>query len=736
MRILFTTLWLSVCIGTVHGQIVEDSRGASTTNAKVGDAFTDTNNPIYQLFQGKRLELWSLRPIQKPNIPQPTFDNWSRNPIDRFLLSDWQKSGGTPCDDAPPQDLVRRLSFHLTGLPPSYDRCQDFLTDASDLQWEQLVDAWLASPRYGEHWARMWLDVVRYSDSNGFDWDEFRPQAWRYRDYVVGAWNCNLPFDQFVLEQLAGDEMVNGQPKDSVDQRRWIATGYLRMGPYDNAAKLFNEQDRARVEVLSDLTETTGSAFLGLTLACCRCHDHKTEPLSHADHYRFRAFFAATRFAEDQSLELEKDHQELERHNQQLTNSIEKLSKDLEKWFEQVALDNQVGEIEYDTKNEEKKKKQRLERIRKSMNEGQKEDLQKRERMIEELRGRIRKPSTGILMTDHTKNVDPIHVLYQGDHRQIREEVQPGFPSVLDPNTPSLEQPISRSTTGRRWTLAKWIVDTKNPWTARVIVNRIWQMHFGAGIVETPNDFGWTGTSPTHPELLDYLASELIESGWSIKHLQRLIVTSHAYRMKSLTRTTDTIDAKGNRMCSSRSGLYRLSAESLRDSLLEVCDQLRYISGGPPIWPTLSKEVLQANPAVLDDNETKTKGWYPSPANEQSVRSIYLIQKRTLRLPWMETFDQPENAVSCPRRETSIVAPQALTLMNGELSLSASMRLSKQLSEETAEQSSQISEAFRRILAREPKETEMRACRAFLKNQTLAELINVLLNSNEFVFIP
>ncbi len=310
-----------------------DSHGSSLEvqdNDSVGNAWVDPNNPIRKLFGEERLGLWSLRPISRPAVPSVKHDGWALNALDHFVLSAWEEnSTDLPlAPDASERSLAIRLAFDLTGLPPELDDIGN-LTSKEQGAYDRYVDRLLSSPDYGVRWARMWLDVVRYSDSNGFDWDEFRPQAWRFRDYVVDAWNSDLPFDQFTLEQLAGDELVDGPPADEAEQQRWVATGYLRAGPQDNSSALFDEQDRSRAQLLADLTETTGSAFLGLTLSCCRCHDHKTDPLSHADHYRLRAFFAPVEYADDVPLDLPSRRAEIEKHNAAIDEEIAQVEMEM-----------------------------------------------------------------------------------------------------------------------------------------------------------------------------------------------------------------------------------------------------------------------------------------------------------------------------------------------------------------------------------------------------------------------
>jgi hypothetical protein len=284
----------------------------SQSDEPIGNAWSDPRNPIVQLFGGDRLDLWSLRPVVRPEVPPVKNAAWAKSDLDRFLLARMERDGVAPRPIADARTIARRLYFDLTGLPPTPEQAAAFAaaveSGGADAAVAALVNELLASPRYGEHFARMWLDVVRYSDSNGFDWDEFRPQAWRFRDYVVRSFNADKPFDQFIREQLAGDELLDGPPRNSDEQDCLIATSYLRLGPHDNAAPLFGEQDRSRAELLADVTETTAAAFLGLTFSCCRCHDHKYDPFSQADHYRFRAFFAAMRFADDAPLDLADEH--------------------------------------------------------------------------------------------------------------------------------------------------------------------------------------------------------------------------------------------------------------------------------------------------------------------------------------------------------------------------------------------------------------------------------------------
>jgi hypothetical protein len=640
-------------------------------------------------------------------------------------------------------------------LPPTADEVRAFVEDASPEAYEKLVDRLLASPRYGEHWARQWLDVIRYSDSNGFDWDEFRPQAWRFRDYVVRALNSDKPFDQFVREQLAGDEMIDGAPRDQRERDCLIATGYLRLGPQDNSAPLFNEQARSRAELMADLVETTGSAFLGLTLSCCRCHDHKFDPLSQVDHYRLRAFFAAVKFADDLPIDLAAEQESIRALNAEVDARLKPVQQEREPILKPVKDRLRQERIEK-LPAEQKElltrsgaEKAKLAAVKKAVEPEEKdvvaaltaEEKKKYEalgKQIEEIGATKRAFTHALLMSDSEGKVAETKLLFQGDYRNERQVVEPGFLSILDPNAAAIGKPKNPKSSGRRSALAQWIVSPGNPLTARVLVNRVWQGHFGRGLVATPNDFGLAGARPTHPELLDWLASETVRSGWSLKKLHRLIVTSATYRQASSSASATASEAAridADNALLWRQNLRRLSAEQVRDSVLVVSGLLRErTEGGPPVWPELPEEVRAANPALLDDNKEKTKGWYPSPLPERNVRSLYLVQKRTVKVPFMETFDLPENAASCPRRNASVVAPQALALMNGALTADAARAMAAHIGR-SGDAAAQVHEAFAMALGREPDEAEARACADLAKSRSLVELCRALLNVNEFLYV-
>jgi mono/diheme cytochrome c family protein len=740
---------------------------------KLGDAWSDPRNPIVKIFGGQRLDLWSLKPVKRIEPPRTQNKKAVRNPIDHFVIAKLEAAKLKPAPAADKRTLACRLYFDLIGLPPTPEEMNGFLTDKRRDAYERLVEKLLASPRYGEHQARLWMDVIRYSDSNGFDWDEFRPKAWRFRDYLIRSFNNDKPFEQLIREQLAGDELIEGAPKSEAEQDALIATGYLRMGPQDNSAASFNEQDRSRAELMADLTETTSAAFLGLTMSCNRCHDHKYDPLSQADHYRMRAFFEPVKFADDLPLDVAAEQEAIRANNKAIDEKLKPLQEqhdallaDVKKKLrdgkaaklspeERALLDTPKEKRTNDLKDKiaalEKKIEPKEKEVQAALTDEQKKQNEAVGKQIDLLKKQKRSFTLALLMTDNAKKVPITKVLFQGNHTDPRAPVEPGFISILDPNPAAIQKAANSKSTGRRLTLANWIASTNNPLTARVLVNRVWQSHFGKGLVATPNDFGLAGARPTHPELLDWLASEFMRTGWSVKLLHRLIVTSATYRQSSLVerreskvegRKGSALDIRPSTFDSenillSHQNIRRLSAEQLRDSLLAVSGTLKLDHpGGPPIWPDLPAEILQANPAFLDDNAEKTKGWYPSPRTNQNVRSIYLIQKKTVRLPFMETFDMPENSVSCARRNESIVAPQALSLLNSSITLEAARALAERVQRDVGNDATkQVERAFALTLQREPDKSERHACLELLQQRSLAELCRALLNVNEFIYV-
>jgi len=688
----------------------------STSDVSIGDAFTDARNPIRRIFRGERLDLWSLRRPAPPEDPET-------DSIDAFLRQRRDEAGIPASPEADRRTLIRRLTFDLTGLPPTPREVAEFLADPAPDAYERLIERLLESPRYGERQARFWLDVVRYADTNGYERDEFRPRMWQYRDYVIRAFNADKPFDRFIHEQLAGDELIQGTPETPADADALIATGYLRLGQWDSTAAIFQEEPRLRAEMMADLTNTTASAFLGLTMSCCQCHDHKYDPLSQADHFRLRAFFAAVTPRDDLPVSLKADQEEIDRHNAAIQAQIEPLQAELK------GLDKSASERQEQLKQQ-----------------------------IHALERQQREPRRAMAAVDAGPVAPATQILYQGDWNSPRDEVPPGFPSVFSPG-PAPLQPPRADTTGRRLALARWITAPENPWTARVLVNRVWQQHFGEGLVATPNDFGYSGARPTHPELLDWLALQFQQEGWSLKSLHRRIVLSAAYRQSSAETESGRTRDPSNQL-QWRQNPRRLDAETLRDSLLAVAGLLKDYAG-KPVWPAVPEELLNAQPAILEAEKGgdggRMQGWYTDPVDEADVRSIFLIRKRCLPIPFLQAFDLPDSTVSCARRDTTVVAPQALMLLNSPEGIRAARALAERIVPADLPLKYDDLDRTRRLanqlvqttLQRDVTDEEWRLILPFLRHHTelhetagndaerlaFVDLCRTLLNLNEFLYL-
>ncbi len=718
----------------------------------IGDAFTDKRNPIRKLFRGERLDLWSLKKpvgqvsyLSENDTIEPGKDGQVKNlsyDIDTLIQKRLTKDGLTPSPEADRRTLIRRLTFDLTGLPPTAEDTAAFVADKSPDAYDKLVNRLLDSSRYGERQARLWLDVVRYADTNGYERDEFRPLAWQYRDYVIRSFNQDKPFDQFIREQIAGDELVSSPPKRDSEADMLMATGFLRLGQWDSTAGIFQEEVRLRAEQMADLTNTTASAFLGLTMSCCQCHDHKHDPFSQADHFRLRAFFAGVTPRDDLAVSLADQQTQIDDHN--------------------AALDRKTAPLQAEQKKLDQANKERHEQLKAS---------------LDEIESQRRHPRYAMGATDSGAAVPATHVFFQGDFASPREEVMPGFVSVFAPQPASIEPPRD-STSGRRLALANWIASTDNPWTARVIVNRIWQQHFGNGLVATPNDFGFSGARPTHPELLDWLAIEFTKRGWSIKELHRMIVMSDTYRQASRRTTLPSrppgtgetlIDPHPRRIEPNRDNtllwrqnVRRLDAETLRDSLLAVSGLLKPYDAGRPLWPAVPDELLHAQPAILEAEKGgdggRMQGWYADPVEQTDVRSIFLVRKRCLPIPFLQAFDLPDTTVSCARRDSTVVAPQALMFLNSP----ESVRFAESMADRVAGQQERLSfddpeqmgnvveKLFQWTLGRSADADELKLAKDLLirhaqqhrstgregvERLALVDLCRAVLNLNEFAYI-
>jgi hypothetical protein len=628
---------------------------------------------------------WAFRPRSKPSVPafQTAVDRaWARQPIDAFVLAGLRKAGLQPATPASRTTLIRRIYFDLTGLPPTPAEVQAFVRDKSPDAWAKLVDRLLASPHYGERWGQHWLDVVRFAETDGFEYDTHRPDAYRYRDYVIHSFNSDKPYDRFVREQLAGDEI---NPKH---EEMRIASGFHRLGPLrKNAGN--QEVASSRNEVLTEMTNVVGSALLGVTLGCARCHDHKFDPIRHTDYYRMQAFFAAT-------------------HEKDIPLATPE---------EQNAWKEKKSAVEAEMK-----------AIRAKMRglKGQaKEEVEKK---LKDVEARMPDPLPALYsVSNDSEKVSPIHVLARGDHNNKGDRVGMRPLGILLPDgTPELPA----DTTAPRTALADWILQPDHPLTARVIANRVWHYHFGQGIVATPNDFGRMGSRPSHPELLDYLANSLVDNGWRLKALHRQILLSNTYQQASespIEKAAAATDPENKLLW--KFSRRRLTAEEIRDAALSVAGRLNVKTGGPSVIVPVEQELI--------DLLYKPSQWAvtPDPA-EHDRRSVYLIAKRNLRLPFMEVFDAPDLQISCARRESSTHAPQALELLNGDFTNRMADALADRLQKEAgASHARQIDLAYRLATGRAPKPAELKMAQSFLKKQPLREFALAMLNLNAFLYV-
>jgi hypothetical protein len=628
-----------------------------------------------------------------PAFDAPVDQTWAATPIDAFILHKLKKEGLRPSARADRSTLIRRLYFDLIGLPPSPREIDAFVADKSPDAYQRLVEKLLASPQYGERWGQHWLDVVRFAETDGFEYDTHRPDAWRYRDYVIRSFNADKPYDRFIAEQLAGDEIAPGEDE------MLIASGFNRLGPLrKNAGN--QEVASSRNEVLTEMTNAVGSALLGVTLGCARCHNHKFDPLRQSDYYRIQAYFAGV-----YDRDIVKAPVEQQTAWKAKAEPIEKEMNKLRAAM--TKLNGKTDQESLDARESYAKK-------------------------LEELQDRMPQPLPALhSVADMPEKKSPIHLLARGEYTAKGDKVGMRPLGVLLPDgSPELPEAIEKP----RVELAKWITDSQNPLTARVMVNRIWLYHFGQGIVATPNDFGRMGSRPTHPELLDYLADEFVRSGYSVKQIHRLILATNAYQQSSQTPSDPGLKELALKKDPENKWLWRysrrrLEAEQIRDAMMSVSGTLNLKQGGPSVMVPIDKGLV--------NSLYKPSQWQPpKDATEYTRRSVYLIHKRNLRLPFMEVFDAPDLQVSCARRESSTHAPQALELLNGafanEQAEAFALRLEKEAGPNLRKQ---IDLGYRLTTGRRARPEEIRTALAFLKTQPKREFTLALLNLNSFLYV-
>ena len=673
---------------------------------------------------------WAFRPARRPAVPAD-----ARNPIDAFVLARLAPHGLPPAPPATREQLLRRVTFDLTGLPPTPAEVEAFVTDSAPDAWEKVVDRLLASPAYGERWARHWLDLARYADTNGYEHDEARPDAWRYRDYVVRALNADKPYDRFVAEQLAGDLADPDDP----DAR--IATGFNLLGP-----DMTDAADPAgrRYNTLTDMTDTAGLAFLGLTLTCARCHDHKFEPLTQADYFALQAFFAPARFRHDLPVATaaETDRREAAaREYAALTRDLRDAIGALERPARERLVEAKLAALPPAARAAHRTPPERrdggqLELVAETEKAVAVTDAEVAKALSADERAAVADLRTRLAAFDGKKPPPPpvamgladrpgpppkTHLLERGDLASPAAEVRPGVPAALA-GASAVELPADGR--GRRLALARWVASKDNPLTARVIVNRLWQHHFGKGLVATPSDFGTRGEPPTHPELLDWLACELVDGGWSLKRMHRLMLLSRTYRQSTVCSPEATANDPENRLLS-RMNRVRLEGEAVRGALLAVSGRLNPKAGGPGVVLPTAAGAAGGSKAVAAT---------PDPA-EHRRRSVYLFVRRSVRDPFLAAFDLPDGNLSCPRRERSTTAPQALALLNAPEVVAAAEATAVRLAKEFDTEAGRVDRAYRLILGRSPSAKESARAAAFLRESPLSELCRALFNLNEFVYL-
>lgn len=627
--------------------------------------------------------LWSLRPIQRPAVPVnedmiPGFP--IQNPIDAFVAARLAAASLTSAPQAERRTLIRRLYLDLTGLPPSPAAVESFMASSEPMAYEELVEELLSSPHYGEHWGRHWLDLARYADSEGYLGDDERPHAWVYREWVINAINNDVPFDQFTIDQLAGDLFA----EPTLEQK--IATGFHRNTLRNTEAGV--DLELYRTKEIVDRVNTTGMVWLGLTLGCAECHDHKNDPISQKEFYELYAFFNNA------------DEVGIATTSPWETAEYDALLESWQPAWNQILQDLKRFEVETLTNEEKKEVARTLDKYSKTADlDNIKEFYRSQETGWKELLLRLEKhhkqkpakPSTKArAFVERRKDRRETFIHVRGVYNRHGEKVSPGTPDIL----PALQ---SRSSAPDRLDFAKWLFHEANPLTARVAVNRIWQQLFGQGLVATPNDFGNQGTPPTHPLLLDWLANEYRELGWSQKKLIRLIVTSSAYRMSSASNSVMGQQNVGNLLLW-RQNSYRVNAESVRDLHLAASGLLDRTIGRRGIRPPLPAFVTEVGRSVK---------WPVSEGTEQYRRGMYIFFKRTVPYPMLMTFDAPDSTTSCSRRERSNTPMQALTLLNDPVFFECAQALGREASETFPENTTKaIDMIFARCLGRSPSVPE------------------------------
>jgi len=722
-------------------------------------------------FTDAQRNYWAFQKVGKPAVPLVKARTWVRTPVDAFILAKLEEKNLKPNPPADKVTLIRRAYFDLIGLPPTPEQVQAFLADDSPQAFEKVVSGLLASPHYGERWGRHWLDLARYADTQGFKADETRPNVWRYRDYVIDAFNQDKPYDRFIKEQIAGDELYPHDPAAKV------GTGFNRLWP--DESNLANPI-LMRKEILDDITDTVSSVFMGLTYGCAKCHDHKFDPILQKDYYKLQAFFAGTTNSDRTSLLRgeqasayqqqyaewdSKTHDIRAKVNELLDTVRPAVTRDAIGMFPKEALEAVFTPPEQRTAMQWQMYYRSASRLPRdgALEKALKGDAKERYAALKKELAQYDSikpadPPVAEIMMDQGRQAPATHILAKGVWDAPLDEVQPGYLSILDPNPAKIVPPEGLNSTGRRTALASWLADPKNPLTTRVMVNRIWHYHFGQGIVGSPSDFGVMGERPSNPQLLDYLAFVFVESGWSIKSMHRMIMLSSAYQQSSAYQAEAAKADPGDKLIW-RFERRRLEGEVIRDSMLYAGGALNLKMGGPGVFPPLPPGVSMPRSQYLNWKTEKETA-------EGDRRSVYVFVKRNLRYPMFETFDFPDTHESCPRRFATVTPTQPLAMMNDELVMEWARALaSRVLNDGGLSAQQQIERAYRLVFSRAPKPEESQSILDFLNQQSgliaarlakndpvpmpdavpqgmapaqaaaFVDLCHTLLNSNEFIYM-
>ena len=688
---------------------------------------------------------WAFQSIGRPQPPKVANAAWSKNPIDAYIFAKLAEKGLKPNAPASRRALIRRAYYDLIGLPPTPAEVAAFENDPAPTAkaFEAVIDRLLAKPQYGEKWGRHWLDLVRYAETNGYERDNPKPEVWRYRDYVIRAFNQDKPYDRFIREQLAGDEFENP------DADAIIATGFHRLGIWDDEPV---DPDQAYFDTLDDVMRATGETFLGMTVGCARCHDHKIDPFPMADYYRMQSFFNNT-FKNIQQRKYEKTAFTLntttviasKAEQAEHARKVGELKKELGDQTKRIeAFEKRIFATFSNPEKEDAEDKTTREHLLKTKSRDalprpEHQEYMKLKKEFEALKARRIPPLPRALsIKENGPEAPETFVLIRGNAHVPGDKVKPGFPQVLGLKDPVIPEPKpGAQSSGRRTVLADWIASRDNPLTPRVMANRVWQFHFGRGIVRSPSNFGQNGEAPTHPALLDWLARDFMNQGWSLKKLHKRIMLSKAYQMSSAANEKALAQDPNNDLFW-RFDMRRLTAEEIRDSIINLTGKLNLKQGGPSIYTEMPAEVLAT--ASRPD-----KAWGKSSPEERNRRSVYVHLKRSLNEPMLKVFDQADTDSLCAVRFATTVPTQSLTMLNSKFVNDSAEIFADRLRAHSKSVREQVKEGLKLASCREVTDPEVANGLAMIEDlktnanlnadQALDRFCLMVLNLNEFVYL-